>query len=78
MRFTAAQTGALERRFNASKYLSPDERRALATTLRLSDRQVCADFFLKVQHKQYNNTYSRGIILFFRSYTILAHDYSDK
>ncbi|XP_012553054.2 hematopoietically-expressed homeobox protein HHEX homolog [Bombyx mandarina] len=40
VRFTAAQTGALERRFNASKYLSPDERRALATTLRLSDRQV--------------------------------------
>uniref|UniRef100_A0A2H1VWX2 SFRICE_038258 n=1 Tax=Spodoptera frugiperda TaxID=7108 RepID=A0A2H1VWX2_SPOFR len=40
VRFTAAQTGALERRFSASKYLSPDERRALANTLRLSDRQV--------------------------------------
>ncbi|KAL0868648.1 hypothetical protein ABMA27_008102 [Loxostege sticticalis] len=40
VRFSAAQTGALERRFNASKYLSPDERRALAATLRLSDRQV--------------------------------------
>lgn len=40
VRFTTAQTGALERRFNASKYLSPDERRALAATLRLSDRQV--------------------------------------
>ncbi|XP_030021295.2 homeobox protein Hox-A7 [Manduca sexta] len=40
VRFTATQTGALERRFNASKYLSPDERRTLASTLRLSDRQV--------------------------------------
>ncbi|XP_075984678.1 hematopoietically expressed homeobox [Anticarsia gemmatalis] len=40
VRFTAAQTGALERRFSASKYLSPDERRALASTLRLTDRQV--------------------------------------
>ncbi|CAG9793525.1 unnamed protein product [Diatraea saccharalis] len=40
VRFSAAQTGALERRFNASKYLSPDERRGLASTLRLSDRQV--------------------------------------
>ncbi|KAJ8711561.1 hypothetical protein PYW08_008515 [Mythimna loreyi] len=40
VRFTAAQTGALEKRFSASKYLSPDERRALASTLRLSDRQV--------------------------------------
>ncbi|XP_028173366.1 hematopoietically-expressed homeobox protein HHEX isoform X1 [Ostrinia furnacalis] len=40
VRFSAAQTGALERRFSASKYLSPDERRALAATLRLSDRQV--------------------------------------
>ncbi|XP_053615458.1 transcription factor LBX2-like [Plodia interpunctella] len=40
VRFSAAQTGALERRFGASKYLSPDERRALAATLRLSDRQV--------------------------------------
>ncbi|CAF4840588.1 unnamed protein product [Pieris macdunnoughi] len=40
VRFSAAQTGALERRFSASKYLSPDERRALASSLRLSDRQV--------------------------------------
>ncbi|CAH2054974.1 unnamed protein product, partial [Iphiclides podalirius] len=40
VRFSAAQTGALERRFGASKYLSPDERRALAASLRLSDRQV--------------------------------------
>ncbi|KAM3955335.1 uncharacterized protein ACR2FA_010760 [Aphomia sociella] len=40
VRFSASQTGALERRFNASKYLSPDERRALAASLRLSDRQV--------------------------------------
>ncbi|KAL4717246.1 hypothetical protein ACJJTC_017133 [Scirpophaga incertulas] len=40
VRFSATQTGALERRFSASKYLSPDERRTLAATLRLSDRQV--------------------------------------
>ncbi|XP_013149280.1 PREDICTED: hematopoietically-expressed homeobox protein hhex-like [Papilio polytes] len=40
VRFSAAQTSALERRFGASKYLSPDERRALAASLRLSDRQV--------------------------------------
>lgn len=40
VRFSAVQTGALERRFSASKYLSPDERRALAASLRLSDRQV--------------------------------------
>ncbi|XP_045779525.1 homeobox protein Hox-C13b-like [Maniola jurtina] len=40
VRFSAAQTGALERRFSSSKYLSPDERRALAASLRLSDRQV--------------------------------------
>ncbi|XP_026483183.2 hematopoietically-expressed homeobox protein hhex-like [Vanessa tameamea] len=40
VRFSSAQTGALERRFSASKYLSPDERRALAASLRLSDRQV--------------------------------------
>ncbi|KPJ03443.1 PREDICTED: transcription factor LBX2-like [Papilio xuthus] len=40
VRFSAAQTAALERRFGASKYLSPDERRALAASLRLSDRQV--------------------------------------
>ncbi|CAH0730800.1 unnamed protein product, partial [Brenthis ino] len=40
VRFSAAQTSALERRFRASKYLSPDERRMLAVSLRLSDRQV--------------------------------------
>ncbi|XP_047989610.1 uncharacterized protein LOC125228932 [Leguminivora glycinivorella] len=40
VRFSAGQTSALERRFSASKYLSPDERRALAASLRLSDRQV--------------------------------------
>ncbi|KAI5644752.1 homeobox domain-containing protein [Phthorimaea operculella] len=40
VRFSAAQTGALERRFTAGKYLSPEERRALAASLRLSDRQV--------------------------------------
>ncbi|XP_041982945.1 homeobox protein OTX-like [Aricia agestis] len=40
VRFSAAQTQALERRFSAAKYLSPDERRALAASLRLTDRQV--------------------------------------
>lgn len=40
VRFSAQQTSALERRFSEHKYLSPEERRHVATQLKLSDRQV--------------------------------------
>ena len=40
VRFTASQTDALEKRFNSHKYLSPEDRRVLADSLKLSDRQV--------------------------------------
>ncbi|KAG7308991.1 hypothetical protein JYU34_004849 [Plutella xylostella] len=40
VRFTAAQAAALERRFLATRYLSADQRRRLASELRLTDRQV--------------------------------------
>ncbi|XP_077291072.1 hematopoietically expressed homeobox [Arctopsyche grandis] len=40
VRFTPQQTRNLESRFNAHKYLSPEDRRLLAVQLKLSDRQV--------------------------------------
>lgn len=40
VRFTANQTDALEKRFNSNKYLSPEDRRLLADSLKLTDRQV--------------------------------------
>lgn len=40
VRFSTQQTSTLERRFCEHKYLSPEERRNLATQLKLSDRQV--------------------------------------
>lgn len=40
VRFTASQTDALEKRFSAHKYLSPEDRRVLADSLKLTDRQV--------------------------------------
>lgn len=40
IRFTNEQTDALERKFDRHKYLSPNERKRLARTLQLSERQV--------------------------------------
>lgn len=40
VRFTTSQTDTLERRFQSHKYLSPEDRRVLAESLKLSDRQV--------------------------------------
>lgn len=40
VRFTAGQTDALEKRFSSHKYLSPEDRRLLADSLKLTDRQV--------------------------------------
>ncbi|CAG9856951.1 unnamed protein product [Phyllotreta striolata] len=40
VRFTGGQTEVLEKRFCANKYLSPEERKVLARSLSLSDRQV--------------------------------------
>ncbi|XP_022905604.1 hematopoietically-expressed homeobox protein HHEX homolog [Onthophagus taurus] len=40
VRFTASQTDTLEKRFNSNKYLSPEDRRVLADSLKLTDRQV--------------------------------------
>ncbi|KAJ8941053.1 hypothetical protein NQ318_006827 [Aromia moschata] len=39
VRFTATQTDVLEKRFLSHKYLSPEDRKALADDLKLSDRQ---------------------------------------
>jgi hypothetical protein len=68
VRFSAAQTGALERRFSASKYLSPDERRTLAATLRLSDRQVRIILFFRslysLQHVRQNKTFKLLLLIF--------------
>jgi hypothetical protein len=40
VRFTANQTDALEKRFSSHKYLSPEDRKLLADSLKLTDRQV--------------------------------------
>lgn len=40
IRFTTTQTDALEKRFVSHKYLSPEDRKILAETLKLTDRQV--------------------------------------
>ncbi|XP_044259303.1 hematopoietically-expressed homeobox protein hhex [Tribolium madens] len=40
VRFTASQTDALEKRFSSHKYLSPEDRKLLAESLKLTDRQV--------------------------------------
>ncbi|GIX68413.1 hematopoietically-expressed homeobox protein HHEX [Caerostris darwini] len=40
IRFTSEQTGKLEKTFADQKYLSPTERKRLASTLRLTERQV--------------------------------------
>ncbi|KAK6032263.1 homeobox domain protein [Ostertagia ostertagi] len=41
IRFTNEQTDALENKFDNHKYLSPQERKKLAKSLSLSERQVC-------------------------------------
>ncbi|CAL1292033.1 unnamed protein product [Larinioides sclopetarius] len=40
IRFTSEQTGKLEKTFSDQKYLSPTERKRLASNLRLTERQV--------------------------------------
>ena len=40
VRFSNDQTAELEKKFNGQKYLSPPERKELAKTLQLSERQV--------------------------------------
>ncbi|KAF5271037.1 hypothetical protein FQA39_LY18849 [Lamprigera yunnana] len=40
VRFTSIQTDALEKRFISHKYLSPEDRRILADSLKLTDKQV--------------------------------------
>lgn len=40
IRFTNEQTHELEKKFDGQKYLSPQERKKLAKTLQLSERQV--------------------------------------
>lgn len=50
VRFTATQTDALEKRFNSNKYLSPEDRRLLADSLKLTDRQVKAKKSKKFVH----------------------------
>ncbi|KAF5270126.1 hypothetical protein FQR65_LT17906 [Abscondita terminalis] len=40
VRFTSIQTDALEKRFVSHKYLSPEDRRILADSLKLTDKQV--------------------------------------
>ena len=42
VRFTNEQTADLEKKFDSQKYLSPAERKKLAKTLQLSERQVRA------------------------------------
>lgn len=42
VRFTPDQTQHLECKFKNQKYLSPDERRKLASQLKLTDQQVIA------------------------------------
>lgn len=40
VRFSNDQTAELEKKFDGQKYLSPPERKKLAKTLQLSERQV--------------------------------------
>ena len=40
VRFTNDQTAELEKKFEIQKYLSPTERKKLAKSLRLTERQV--------------------------------------
>ncbi|KAF2896966.1 hypothetical protein ILUMI_09210 [Ignelater luminosus] len=40
VRFSTLQTDALEKRFNSHKYLSPEDRKLLADSLKLTDKQV--------------------------------------
>ncbi|KAK5650654.1 hypothetical protein RI129_001683 [Pyrocoelia pectoralis] len=40
VRFTSIQTDALEKRFVSHKYLSPEDRKILADSLKLTDKQV--------------------------------------
>jgi hypothetical protein len=46
VRFSTQQTSTLERRFSEHKYLSPEERRHLASQLKLSDRQVLTRYLV--------------------------------
>lgn len=41
VRFTNDQTLELEKKFDGQKYLSPAERKRLAKSLQLTERQVC-------------------------------------
>lgn len=50
-RFTNEQTDALEHKFDSHKYLSPQERKKLAKSLSLSERQVISMFSLEVRER---------------------------
>jgi hypothetical protein len=45
IRFSAEQSLQLEKKFEISQYLSPVERKQIAKTLQLSERQVRISFF---------------------------------
>lgn len=55
IRFTNEQTDALEQKFDSHKYLSPQERKKLAKSLSLSERQVsirCKPLWERDDHMQ--------------------------
>ncbi|ETN73178.1 homeobox domain protein [Necator americanus] len=52
IRFTNEQTDALEHKFDSHKYLSPQERKKLAKSLSLSERQVHANRVMEARTLQ--------------------------
>ena len=46
VRFSNDQTAELEKKFDGQKYLSPPERKKLAKTLQLSERQVTTTYIV--------------------------------
>lgn len=49
VRFSNEQTSELEKKFEDQKYLSPPERKKLAKSLQLTERQVMFFFCLNIQ-----------------------------
>lgn len=50
VRFSNDQTVELEKKFESHKYLSPPERKRLAKTLQLTERQVYNDGIYKIKN----------------------------
>ncbi|KIH68879.1 homeobox domain protein [Ancylostoma duodenale] len=78
IRFTNEQTDALEHKFDSHKYLSPQERKKLAKSLSLSERQgSCGQSIESTEFEGERSAFNADLLLILAILSILPYAYED-